>query len=566
MRGIKGVMSFMVMIFTIVVSVSAQEVYKASVYFGSAQYEINPESKKVLDDVLATLKNKEDYSISVTGNTDDVGDSEYNLKLSESRVNSVKKFLLDRRIPQDAFSTAYFGEEKPISTNETDEGKSQNRRVDIEIHFKAEEPLTVSATPSILELYKLIERKPQEFIIDPTKDNSILCEQGTVIHIKANSFKLLSSCKDKEVTVKVREDFSKADMIIDNLSTSSNDRPLETAGMVYITANDCKGREIELARNEELTIFVPTDTIRPDIQLFNGEREGHNDMMNWTVNNTPELSDLSLEDILSCGRAICGPPPCEDRCKFWCRITRFDIAMKGLTDKGTHLDNVGFRKCQRKLRALERWEKRNGVPFNSSSNPNRWPELSEDMRNKCNYVDDMMKKYNVENVNDLILAMNKPLLDSFQVSTMLELRDTLEKVKLQGLETAYANSNISFEDYQYYVFNSNRMGWINLDEFSKMPRRKLAKVEINIKPASNIDCKLVFKQRNAVLPLYPDGNKYQIKDMPKGEQIWIVALKYEDNKPYFAMKEMEIGDKASGLNFEELSLEELKDKLKVLNL
>ena len=432
--------------------------------------------------------------------------------------------------------------------------------------FKQEEPEAVSALPSILELYKQIERKPQEFTIDPREDNSILCEQGTVIHIKANSLKMLGSCKDEKVILKVREDFSKADMIIDNLSTTSNERPLETAGMIYVEVHDCKGREVKLSRNEEYTVFIPTDTISADMQLFSGEREGYNDMMNWNVNNTPELSNLSLEDLLFCG-PLCKQTSCADeRCKFWCRINRFDIAMKGLTDKPTHQENVEFRKCQRQLKKYERWQRRRGFAFNSSSNPNRWPDLSIEMREKCNYVDDLLKKYEVKNVSELILAMNKPMLDSFQVSTMAELRDTLEKVKIKGLETAYAGDDISFEDYQYYVFNSNRMGWINLDEFAKMPKRKLAKVEINVKPASNIDCKLVFKQRNAVLPLYPDGNKYKIKDMPKGEQIWIVALKYENKKPYFAMREMKIGDKAPEMNFEELSLNELKDKLKTLNL
>ena len=113
----------------------AQEVLNRSLYFESAKFEITPESKKVLDGVLETITDRKDYSISVTGNTDNVGDTEYNLKLSEKRVNSVKKYLMDRRIPKQVFTSAYFGEEKPLTTNETEEGKSQNRRVDIEVRF-----------------------------------------------------------------------------------------------------------------------------------------------------------------------------------------------------------------------------------------------------------------------------------------------------------------------------------------------------------------------------------------------------------------------------------------------
>ena len=67
--------------------------------------------------------------IEVRGHTDNVGSEEANLKLSENRAKSVLVYLSEHGITADRISSKGFGETKPVTTNESEEGKQQNRRV-----------------------------------------------------------------------------------------------------------------------------------------------------------------------------------------------------------------------------------------------------------------------------------------------------------------------------------------------------------------------------------------------------------------------------------------------------
>ena len=84
--------------------------------------------------VLANSLNKYPNSIvTVTGHTDSTGSAAYNQKLSERRANAVSNVLLDGGVAFSRIQTFGAGENQPIATNQTEFGRSQNRRVDITI-------------------------------------------------------------------------------------------------------------------------------------------------------------------------------------------------------------------------------------------------------------------------------------------------------------------------------------------------------------------------------------------------------------------------------------------------
>ncbi|MGZ3919143.1 MAG: OmpA family protein [Bacteroidia bacterium] len=83
---------------------------------------------------LATILNKyPDTEILIEGHTDNTGSDEFNQQLSEKRAESVSKYLKEKSIKGGRITTKGYGEKQPIDTNETPEGRSQNRRVDIAI-------------------------------------------------------------------------------------------------------------------------------------------------------------------------------------------------------------------------------------------------------------------------------------------------------------------------------------------------------------------------------------------------------------------------------------------------
>ncbi len=72
-------------------------------------------------------------SFTVEGHTDSVGSAKLNQTLSESRANSVRDFLIDKGIGSDRLTAIGYGEDKPIATNKTRTGRTQNRRVEINL-------------------------------------------------------------------------------------------------------------------------------------------------------------------------------------------------------------------------------------------------------------------------------------------------------------------------------------------------------------------------------------------------------------------------------------------------
>jgi len=84
-----------------------------------------------LDVVADFLKENSNISVKVEGHTDNVGSKTYNQGLSERRAQSVANYLKEKGVPDTQISTQGFGFSKPIASNDTPEGRAQNRRTEL---------------------------------------------------------------------------------------------------------------------------------------------------------------------------------------------------------------------------------------------------------------------------------------------------------------------------------------------------------------------------------------------------------------------------------------------------
>lgn len=91
---------------------------------------IKSESMGVINDIYKILTEHTDINFSIEGHTDSDGDDKANLKLSEERANAVKNQLISMGISSERLKAKGLGESKPIDSNDTPEGKSNNRRVE----------------------------------------------------------------------------------------------------------------------------------------------------------------------------------------------------------------------------------------------------------------------------------------------------------------------------------------------------------------------------------------------------------------------------------------------------
>jgi len=101
--------------------------------FETGKADLEEDSYKVLDELVAYLVRKEDERIELQGHTDNVGTAKNNLVLSEARANTVRNYLLSKGIDPNRVTAKGYGFSVPVASNKTDEGKAQNRRTEVKI-------------------------------------------------------------------------------------------------------------------------------------------------------------------------------------------------------------------------------------------------------------------------------------------------------------------------------------------------------------------------------------------------------------------------------------------------
>ena len=105
-----------------------------SVYFPTGSASLDENAKAVLDtqvvDLAATFGSA---YLRVAGNTDNVGGRDANVRLSRARADAVAQFLVTKGFDRNKFDVVGNGPDKPVASNDTDDGRAKNRRTDFEV-------------------------------------------------------------------------------------------------------------------------------------------------------------------------------------------------------------------------------------------------------------------------------------------------------------------------------------------------------------------------------------------------------------------------------------------------
>ena len=101
--------------------------------FDFDKYVIKEAAKGPLDKVVKWLQENPDIKVEVAGHTDFIGSEEYNQTLSENRAKAVYNYFISKGVSKSRLNYVGYGKTRPIATNKTDEGRAQNRRVELTI-------------------------------------------------------------------------------------------------------------------------------------------------------------------------------------------------------------------------------------------------------------------------------------------------------------------------------------------------------------------------------------------------------------------------------------------------
>ncbi len=107
-----------------------EKIVVQNIYFEFNQANLRRESLATLNKIVEQLKKNPKIKLEIHGHTDNVGTKEYNQKLSEKRANVVMEYFIKNGISPERLKAKGFGESKPIASNETEEGRSKNRRTE----------------------------------------------------------------------------------------------------------------------------------------------------------------------------------------------------------------------------------------------------------------------------------------------------------------------------------------------------------------------------------------------------------------------------------------------------
>jgi outer membrane protein OmpA-like peptidoglycan-associated protein len=119
---------------------SATDVPKTFVFdhmnFETASTQLTPQSVATVNDLGKVLNAYPNAQIELVGHTDNTGNPQANQTLSQQRADAVKSMLVAQGVGADRISTAGFGQDRPLASNDTEEGRARNRRTELNVTKK----------------------------------------------------------------------------------------------------------------------------------------------------------------------------------------------------------------------------------------------------------------------------------------------------------------------------------------------------------------------------------------------------------------------------------------------
>jgi OmpA-OmpF porin, OOP family len=104
-----------------------------NIFFKTGSHELLSRSFSSLDEVAGILKANPEFTLSIEGHTDNIGDENFNQLLSKGRAQAVLEYLLSKGIAKSRLSSTGYGEQRPIADNSSPKGRARNRRVEMRV-------------------------------------------------------------------------------------------------------------------------------------------------------------------------------------------------------------------------------------------------------------------------------------------------------------------------------------------------------------------------------------------------------------------------------------------------
>ncbi len=412
--------------------------------------------------------------------------------------------------------------------------------------------------------------------VDNTKDQIIEGPEGTRLLFPKGIFVDESGNEPVgNVRIELQECYAYADMIKSKLSTTSDGKLLETAGMIHIKAF-CEGKELKIKDGRSYTIEFPKNgEKRDDFKLFYGEWKKGGDI-NWVLANNTIAEEsvpvpLVLEGAYVATRTLSAMPA--PNC--------FIQVHKSNLRTGTKIRNMDH----------YNWQLSNGQTLNSwfvsSFNPDLemlndfcseglFSEISFTVDSLGRFKDYYISKPTQRSYDIAIVEFLKkmPPLDIKQImpvytydhKIILEFgkRVATEQVALATRFKARHAKELdkplveaSLAELDYFVLSASQLGWINCDRFAE--EEETTDYVVQVPDPANSSVSMVFEDLNSVLKGSLEEGRIVFHDVPVGKKVKLIGIQSDGGQPKMGLGVASTKQKSSTLmGFKPFTVNELE--------
>jgi hypothetical protein len=444
---------------------------------------------------------------------------------------------------------------------------------------------------------------PQSFEIDPTEDNQIKGEKGTVVFIPADAFRFEDgSVPTEEVQVELKESYTLTEMIGAGLHTMSGDRPLETAGMIYVNAT-ADGKPLKVQGGKAFVVSFPKNQQTEEMDLFYSLAlkdsvetwvvdyevfgvEARLAAMKDTVRSDADTAVVGYFDKYQNGdiQSVYPFELTEDLYNYVFEVSTLlynqsswlespiqgygGMIWKYLSDPSNVDSTISKDFCENGWQAYIEFKVDKNGKMNSFkplfSNERYWPkEMTKEAYAEGVKLLESMPPYDLANYDNYI--PKKGAHYNIIIGCAHKLNQDRYKQKFRNQYAEYqdkAIEKIDQAELNYYTFSVTKFGWINCDRFLDMDASELTNFAVNTASPNTSTVSLVFKDLNNIMEgSYEDG-KIVFANLPKGKAVKLVGISYANGKPMMATAETVIGEKGFELTgYKPFTLDEMEAAL-----
>ncbi|SFI64910.1 energy transducer TonB [Olleya namhaensis] len=444
-----------------------------------------------------------------------------------------------------------------------------------------------NTSKSFISFYNSVKKAPQIIEINTEKETTITCKEGTVLSIPAKCFVDAKTGKLARgiVALQVTEYYKLSDMLLANLTTKSDDKPLETGGMLYVKAFK-DNSQLQLKSGSLIEYKFPANNKKRGMELFLGEKT--NAGVNWNLENKPNTTTAVLtseevvfleevEDVevpIDVVEVVPTFPGCENSTNTE-KIKCFKEALSNLVSKNF---DIGLAEelnlsGKHRIRTYFKIDKNGDVIDIQASAANtalaneaiRVLKLIPKLKSGTQRGKPVIVPYGLPMQFTLDgSTKNNPSLITVKDKTSFE-RKFEERIKSRDSTTTGLVGTVTSSDVSRYAFYGSKLGWINCDRFIGSSKNAI-KFKLKIKNANGANVKMVFKSLNSILPSRNVNDSYDFGTVRANEAVVLVAIKKVDDRLFLGLKEAKVEAISElDIDFKEVSLDELKTELRKLN-